>query len=607
MAFSRSRLPFEGYRAKKDRKNENFSNIAQALTFPDSDGENSTQDISMASISPRQNDAWDSPDSDNELPMSLCTPSSPKSSRCARSRRIRPPKFELDMDCQPDPEHVTTNINNNVTRSPDSSQMEGSVPPSPCPWTPPHKKLRALRLFDTPHTPKSLLEKARSRTGNTANPVRTRTPLFSSMKMESATKAPVNVSIDAERPQTNVNPFTPNNNSIFSVLQSGAKRSRPGTLGSILDDSTDEDLEDELPSNKKIALHEINMSRYNEEFFEMSKLGDGEFGSVHKCIHRLDGCPYAIKKSKMPVAGSAYERVAMNEVYAHAVLGKHPQVVRYFSAWAENDHMYIQNEYCNGGSLADVLTEQYKTGKFYSEHDLCQMLRQLAKGLKYIHSQHLVHLDLKPGNIFIHREEKVTNSPESGVETGEDEEDEEELPEVSYKIGDLGHVTSMATTRVEEGDCRYLPREILLENYNQLTKADVFSLALTMFYAAGGGELPKNGDKWHAIRDGILPYISRCSKDFNQLLQKMIDPDPSMRPTASSLTQHPLLFPYESRSRAELRKALNVEKFKNKMLSRQLIEATERQMQAPQQQNASNRNSRLVGKKVNRSMSLTVF
>ena len=38
----------------------------------------------------------------------------------------------------------------------------------------------------------------------------------------------------------------------------------------------------------------------------------------------------------------------MNEVYAHAVLGKHPHVVRYYSAWAENDHMYIQNEFCNG-------------------------------------------------------------------------------------------------------------------------------------------------------------------------------------------------------------------------------------------------------------------
>jgi len=41
-------------------------------------------------------------------------------------------------------------------------------------------------------------------------------------------------------------------------------------------------------------------------------------------------------------------RTALNEVYAHAVLGKHTHVVRYYSAWAENFHMYIQNEFCNG-------------------------------------------------------------------------------------------------------------------------------------------------------------------------------------------------------------------------------------------------------------------
>lgn len=63
-----------------------------------------------------------------------------------------------------------------------------------------------------------------------------------------------------------------------------------------------------------------------------------------KCKNRLDGTIYAIKRSQKPIAGLADEQKLLREVYAHAVIDIQPHVVRYYSAWTENDHMLIQNE-----------------------------------------------------------------------------------------------------------------------------------------------------------------------------------------------------------------------------------------------------------------------
>lgn len=89
-------------------------------------------------------------------------------------------------------------------------------------------------------------------------------------------------------------------------------------------------------------------------------------------------------------------KTALNEVWAHAVLGKHDNVVRYYSAWAENNHMLIQNEYCNGGSLQTHLQKALLTA-----NEMRTLLMHIASGLKYIHSNDLVHMDVKAGNIFI--------------------------------------------------------------------------------------------------------------------------------------------------------------------------------------------------------------
>ena len=82
----------------------------------------------------------------------------------------------------------------------------GSSPAQPqvIPMTPPHKKFRSLRLYDTPHTPKSLLERASRRVSRVSRHQQPPpTPVLSEPDKDQS-----RLSLGTCRPQTNINPFT---------------------------------------------------------------------------------------------------------------------------------------------------------------------------------------------------------------------------------------------------------------------------------------------------------------------------------------------------------------------------------------------------------------
>ncbi|KAL1778224.1 wee1 kinase 2 [Sigmodon hispidus] len=384
------------------------------------------------------------------------------------------------------------------------------VPASPlpkCPETPvPYGKSK-LPIADTFSTPKnSLNQPEMSSIGklsarSTKRPRLTHTPLLDEKTSLSL---------------VNVNPFTPESYRKL-VLQSKGKRNTKGDL----EDSEEESQSEHWPPAKRNVLQETNMaSRYEQEFLELEKIGVGEFGTVYKCIKRLDGCIYAIKHSTKSFSRLSND-LDLHEVYAHAVLGHHPHVVRYYSSWAEDDHVIIQNEYCNGGSLQAAISKNTASGNHFQEPKLKDILLQISLGLKYIHNFGMVHLDIKPSNIFIcHKNQD--DSP-VGPEEAESEADWFLSANVMYKIGDLGHVTSISNPKVEEGDIRFLAKEILQED--------------------------------------------------------MIHPDPEKRPSAAALATSRILRPFLEKT-DELQKQLNLEKFKIAQLERELIKV--QQIQTPQ-------------------------
>ncbi|XP_068801754.1 wee1-like protein kinase 2 [Struthio camelus] len=467
--------------------------------------------------------------------------------------------------------------------------------------TPLHITWKKLQLCDTPHTPKSLLSKTAFPSSGTKIPPKGFRHLRFTPGADSDDSTQASL--------VNINPFTPESYRQMLFLPNGKRKAR----GEQREPDPRSQLKQELPT-KRYPLKESNMvSRYKKEFLELEKIGVGEFGSVYKCIKRLDGCVYAIKRSKRPLAGSSDEQLALREVYAHAVLGHHPHVVRYYSAWAEDDHMIIQNEHCNGGSLQDVLLENAKLGQYFPEAELKEILLQVSMGLKYIHNSGLVHLDIKPSNIFICH--KLAVEGPAGQE--ESDSEDEFSSSVVYKIGDLGHVTSITNPQVEEGDSRFLANEILQEQYCYLPKADIFALALTIALAAGTGPLPHNGAMWHHIRKGNIPPIpQKLPHSFLELLKLMIHPDPVARPSATALTKHPVLRPSLGKA-VQLQKQLNVEKCKTAMLERELKAARLAQTLMKDQslrcaklqecETSSKQNSkRLVGGKSCRSFSFTL-
>ncbi|EEY56524.1 protein kinase, putative [Phytophthora infestans T30-4] len=262
------------------------------------------------------------------------------------------------------------------------------------------------------------------------------------------------------------------------------------------------------------------VSKYLSDFSELGVriVSLQTFTIVYKCIKKIDGWIYAVKKSKRHFRGKADTERALREVQALAALSSSNHVVRYFDAWIEDDLLYIQLESLEGCSLAGFVNK-YAPHKV-PEETLCKLLCHIAQALYDMHSKKMVHMDVKLQNVL--------------VGSGE-----------VYKLGDLGTVAHLdGSMEITEGDNRYLSRELLEGNRNNLRAGDIFALGATIYELALGTTLASGGEEWQKIRDGDLVMFRQYSNSLQHLIASMMHPDALQRPLAEDILQHEVVLPF---------------------------------------------------------------
>ncbi len=127
------------------------------------------------------------------------------------------------------------------------------------------------------------------------------------------------------------------------------------------------------------------------------KLGEGGMGTVYLADDPSAGRQVAIKVLPKRYAGNADFLSRFRREAKSAGQLNHPNIVAAYTTGEDRGTNYYVMEYCDGEPLDRLL----KQSKRLSWDTAVDYTLQVARGLKHAHDKHIVHRDIKPGNIFI--------------------------------------------------------------------------------------------------------------------------------------------------------------------------------------------------------------